>query len=118
LLSDIRFDTVHVAAYSPRPGTIATRELTDDVPRDEKERRLKLIEQLQEKIAGEINRRLSGTTVEVLVEGTKGGKWLGRTRTGKLVFSRASEYYMGQLVFITIDKTTPWSLQGKIKQKD
>jgi tRNA-2-methylthio-N6-dimethylallyladenosine synthase len=116
LLSDIRFDTVHVAAYSPRPGTIATRELTDDVPRDEKERRLKLIEQLQEKIAGEINRRLSGTTVEVLVEGTKGDKWLGRTRTGKLVFFRASEYYMGQLVFITIDKTSPWSLQGKIKQ--
>ena len=116
LLSDIRFDTVHVAAYSPRPGTIATRELTDDVPREEKERRLKLIEQLQEKIAGEINRRLSGTTVEVLVEGTKGDKWLGRTRTGKLVFFRASEYYMGQLVFITIDKTSPWSLQGKIKQ--
>lgn len=114
LLSEIQFDTVHIAAYSPRPGTLATRELPDDVPKTEKQRRLSVIEQLETGIAGEINHQLLGTTVEVLVEGTKGGKWLGRTRSDKLVFFRASGDYTGQLVNVRIDKTTPWSLQGNI----
>lgn len=116
LLTEIRFDTVHVAAYSSRPGTIAARELRDNVLQAEKQKRLHQIEQLQEGIAGEINSRLSGTTAEVLVEGTKGGKWLGRTRTGKLVFFCAGGNYLGQLVAISIGKTSPWALQGSIKE--
>ncbi|MFC2059690.1 MiaB/RimO family radical SAM methylthiotransferase, partial [Chloroflexota bacterium] len=40
LLSELRFDTVHIAAYSPRPGTIASKKFEDDVPSAEKKRRL------------------------------------------------------------------------------
>jgi len=115
LLSELRFDTVHVAAYSPRPGTIAARELADDVPAAEKARRLSEIEQLQKSIATEINARLLGETVEVLVEGMKKGKWQGRTRSDKLVFFSDNADHPGQLVNIRIDKTSPWSLQGKIE---
>ncbi len=74
-----------------------------------------MIEQLQENIATEINARLLGTMVEVLVEGKKQGKWQGRTKTGKLVFFSNSGDYLGQLVNIKIEKTSPWSLQGKIE---
>ncbi len=115
LLSALRFDTVHVAAYSPRPGTIATEELEDNIPAAEKRRRLNIIEQLQEGIATEINAQLLGNTVEILVEGKKGDKWQGRTRTGKLVFFGGNADYLGQLVNIKIDKTSPWSLQGKVE---
>ncbi len=114
LLSELRFDTVHVAAYSPRPGTIASKELTDNIPLAEKRDRLNKIEQLQEGIATEINARLLGKTVEVLVEGKKKGKWQGRTRTGKLVFFSDNGDYLGQLVKIRIEKTSPWSLQGRV----
>jgi tRNA-2-methylthio-N6-dimethylallyladenosine synthase len=114
LLADIRFDTVHVAAYSPREGTIAARDLNDDVPVDEKKRRLNMVEELQEKIATEINIELKGKTVEVLIEGRKKGKWQGRTRSDKLVFFRDNENQPGKLVEIEIEKTSPWSLQGKI----
>ncbi len=114
LLSELRFDTVHVAAYSPRPGTIASKELTDNIPLAEKRDRLNKIEQLQEGIATEINARLLGKTVEVLVEGRKKGKWQGRTRTGKLVFFSDNGDYLGQLVKIRIEKTSPWSLQGRV----
>jgi len=114
LLADIRFDTVHVAAYSPREGTIASRELVDDVPADEKKRRLNMVEELQERIATELNAELLGKTVEILVEGRKKGKWQGRTRSDKLVFFRDNENYLGKLVTIKIEKTSPWSLQGKI----
>jgi len=113
LLSEVRFDTVHVAAYSPRTGTTAAREFEDNVPQDEKRERLKKIEQLQKKVATEINHRLLGRTVEILVEGKKKGKWQGRTRTGKLVFFSDSNDHLGQLVKIRIEKTSPWSLQGK-----
>jgi tRNA-2-methylthio-N6-dimethylallyladenosine synthase len=117
LLQDTRFDTVHVAAYSERPGTIAARNYKDDIPYPEKMRRLKKVESLQETIAAEINAGLLGRKVEVLVEGEKRGKWYGRTRTGKLVFFDNSANRLGQLVEVQIEKTSPWSLQGNINSK-
>jgi len=114
LLSELRFDTVHVAAYSPRPGTSAARELEDDVPPAVKKERLNVIEQLQEKIAAEINGKLLGETLEILVESRLKGKWQGRTRTGKLVFFRDNQDYLGKLVEVQIEKTSPWSLQGTV----
>ncbi len=115
LLFELRFDIVHVAAYSPRPGTIAAREFEDDVPSAEKRQRLNKIEQLQESIAAELNTRLMGKKVEVLVEGQKGGKWWGRTRSGKLVFFSDNGDSLGKLMKIRIEKTSPWSLQGKVE---
>jgi tRNA-2-methylthio-N6-dimethylallyladenosine synthase len=114
LLSELKFDTVHVATYSQRAGTIASRECEDNIAPAEKKRRLDKIEQLQESIAAEINARLLGMTVEVLVEGKKKDKWQGRTRTGKLVFFSGNDDCRGQLVTIRIEKTSPWSLQGKL----
>jgi len=118
LLSELRFDTIHVAVYSPRTGTIAARELEDNVLATEKKRRLNMIEQLQEGIATEINARLMDKTVEILVEGKKQGKWQGRTRSDKLVFSGDHGDHLGQLVNIKVEKTSPWSLRGKIISSD
>ncbi len=115
LLEEIRFDKVHVAAYSPRPGTIAWRKIPDDIPWQEKERRLKAVEQLQERIATETNARLLGTHQEVLVEGRHKGKWQGRTRSDKLVFYSADDDQTGRLVRVRIDRTSPWSLQGVLE---
>ena len=103
LLTELRFDTVHLAVYSPRPGTIAAREMTDDVPEDEKKRRLKTLESLQETILTAINARLKGQTVEILVEGKQKGKWFGRTGTDKLVFFSNNVNYTGKLVNLKID---------------
>ena len=115
LLSELRFDTVHVAAYSTRPGTIASSKFEDNIPPDEKRRRLDKIEQLQERIATEINARLLGKTVEVLVEGRKKDKWQGRTRSGNLVFFNSDSDCLGQLMKIRIEHTSPWSLQGRVE---
>jgi tRNA-2-methylthio-N6-dimethylallyladenosine synthase len=112
LLSELNFDTVHIAAYSPRPGTFAARKLEDNVPPAEKKRRLEYIERLQEKIATRINARLKGKLVEVLVEGEKKGRWWGRTRTDKLVFFSDSRDCRGKLLKIRVEKTSPWSFQG------
>ncbi len=114
LLTELKFHTVHVAAYSPREGTSAARELEDNIPPAVKKERLCTIEQLQEKIATDHNARLLGETVEVLVEGKAKDKWQGRTRSDRLVFFHNSHDCRGQLINIRIEKTSPWSLQGKI----
>jgi tRNA-2-methylthio-N6-dimethylallyladenosine synthase len=117
LLSELRFDTVHVAPYSPRPGTLAARTLEDDVTSEEKRRRLRAVEDLEGGIAAEINSRLVGETVEILVEGRKKGRWWGRTRTGKLAFFDDEADLLGQLVDIEIVKTSAWALQGVVRQQ-
>jgi len=112
MLEEIRFDTVHVAAYSPRPDTIASREYEDNVSPEIKKNRLNRVERLQAKIANEINSQLTGKTVEILVEGNKGGKWYGRTRSNKLVFFVSGADCLGRLIDVTITKTSPWALQA------
>jgi len=113
LLAELRFDKVHVAAYSPRPGTIAWRTLADDVPQQVKMDRLHVIEELQEGIAADINARLQGTLQEVLVEGEKGGKLNGRTRSDKIVHF-SGQRRPGELVNVRVEKTSAWSLQGRL----
>jgi tRNA-2-methylthio-N6-dimethylallyladenosine synthase len=115
LLSELRFDTLHVAAYSPRPETMAAREFEDNIPYFEKKARLNTIERLQEGIASEINEQLLDKLVEILVEREVKGKWQGRTRTGKLVFFQDPDNYHGQLVNIRTEKTSPWSCQGRLE---
>ena len=112
ILEEVMFDTVHVAAYSVRPGTIASREYEDNVLPDIKRERLTRVETVQAGIAGDINSRLKGKTVEVLVEGNKKGKWYGRTRSNKLVFFGSDVDCLRQLVDVTITRTSPWALQG------
>jgi len=124
VLEKLRFDKVHVAAYSPRPGTIAWRHMEDTVPQEEKMRRLHAVEALQERVAGEINARLVGTTQEVLVEGEKEGVFTGRNRGNKLVHMRVEEgrgkkeegvrLAICELVDVRITKATAWSLQGEV----
>jgi tRNA-2-methylthio-N6-dimethylallyladenosine synthase len=121
LLEEIRFDVVHVAAYSPRPGTLA-HKWEDDVPLDEKKRRLHAVEAVQERIAREINQGYVGCVEEILLEeeheqhGVR--QWKGRTRTNKLVFvsgkggANLSPLAAGMLVPVSIERATAWSLQG------
>jgi tRNA-2-methylthio-N6-dimethylallyladenosine synthase len=115
LVQEMRFGVVHVAAYSPRPGTIAWREYQDNIPAEVKKERLSKIEELQTTIASEINSQLQGEDVEVLVEGRKKGKWFGRTRSNKLVFFEDGGDWLGRLARIQIEKTSPWSLGGQVK---
>jgi len=116
LLEELRFDKVHVAAYSPRPGTIAYRRLEDDVSEAVKKARLQRVEAIQTRIATEINAQLLGSTVEVLVEGEDKGRPHGRTRTGKIVHIDG-DAAAGDLVEVRVEKTSPWSLQGTLASR-
>jgi tRNA-2-methylthio-N6-dimethylallyladenosine synthase len=116
LLEEIGFDKVHVAAYSPRPGTVAAT-WRDDVPHAEKMMRLHAIEALQERIGRELNGKHLGEEMEILVESAERGNWMGRTRGNKIVFFPQDDSKVdrtGQLVIARITQAKPWSLQGEL----
>lgn len=113
LLRELKLDVAHIAVFSPRPNTVAAR-WPDDVPAGEKERRRKALDDLQAEVAGEINARYLGQTVEVLVEERVKGRWKGRTRTNKLVFFDDSADWKGKTARVTITWTGPWSMIGQV----
>ncbi len=110
---DLEFSKVHLARYSPRPGTVSERRMADDVPEAEKVRRHKAVEALQEQISAAANARLLGETVEVLVEDAHKGKWRGRSRHNKLVFIESDLPLRGRLVEAQVTWTGPWSMQAR-----
>ena len=104
----------HLARYSPRPDTWAARNLPDDVPDEEKWRRFRLLEDLQEQIATEIHAALMGKTVKVLFEGIQKNRWRGRSETNKLVFTESTEDLLGQIRQVRITRAGAWSLSGDL----
>ena len=113
ILAELRLDKLHLARYSPRPGTVSARRMSDDVADEEKRRRFHLIESLQKEIATEKMRRYLGQTVEVLVEERDKGRWRGRTPHNKLVFFDDARDLRGQLVPVHVTHTGPWSMSGR-----
>ncbi len=114
VLSDLRLDVAHLARYSPREGTVATRRMEDNVPEEEKMRRLHLLDDLQEEIVAEINKKYLGQTVDVLFEEKVKNRWRGRTPTNKLVFVESEDNLMGKILPVTVTWTGPWSMQANL----
>jgi len=117
LCEELRFDKIHVAAFSARPGTLAAEQEQDPalaVPEAEKEARRRELDRFQESIATERAAPFLGQTVEVLVEGESKGKWRGRSPNNKLVFFAHPQDWAGRLAQVQITHTGPWSLQGSV----
>jgi tRNA-2-methylthio-N6-dimethylallyladenosine synthase len=114
LLAELELDVAHLARYSARPKTVAARNMEDDVAEDEKMRRYRELETLQEEIASRINAAYVGNEVEILVEGKQKSRWKGRTRTNKLVFFSSPEDHLGRLVNVNIEWAGPWSMQAHL----
>jgi tRNA-2-methylthio-N6-dimethylallyladenosine synthase len=112
LLADVGCDKVHVAMYSPRPGTLSAR-WEDDIPPAEKHRRHQAIEGLQERLLRERNAKRSGNTYEVLVDREQKGRWSGRTRGNALVHVDDERNLLGTIVDVEITASSPWYLIGK-----
>src|SRR5207247_1472521 len=114
LVRRVRYDSAFLFKYSPREGTRAWK-WGDTVPDDEKARRLQRLVALQESISAEINRRLVGAEVEVLVEGParRTAGWMaGKSPQMKtVVFPGPAE--PGDLVRVRIEAATSHTLTGR-----
>lgn len=117
LMREVGFDTAFMFKYSERPGTRASKVYPDNIPEEEKVRRLNEIIALQNELSLASNKREIGKTVEVLVEGyskRSHDDMYGRTGTYKtVVFPRAGRH-IGELVNVLIEDASAATLKGKI----
>jgi tRNA-2-methylthio-N6-dimethylallyladenosine synthase len=114
MIEEIEFDVVHLAMYSPRPGTFAADKLSDDVPAVEKLRRLNELLALQKSIAAKKTARWVGRNVQVLVEGKDElGRTYGRIRQGKrAIVLKGGDIVPGELIDLRVMQATAGQLTG------
>ena len=91
--------------------------MEDNVPEEEKLRRLHMLDDLQEGILADINRKHLGETVEVLFEDKVKNRWRGRTPTNKIVFVETDDDLRGKLLPVTVTWTGPWSMQAVLQKQ-
>lgn len=115
-LRKLRFDQVHTAAYSIREGTAAA-SYPDQVPADIRMSRLNRINELQNKISLDVNKKLVGREFNILIDdyAPKGEGFLqGRTPTDKVVILEGDEALLGKFAAVRITDAENWCLHGEI----
>ncbi|GHT53375.1 tRNA-2-methylthio-N(6)-dimethylallyladenosine synthase [Bacteroidia bacterium] len=116
LMREVGFDSAFMFKYSERPGTYAAKNLPDDVPEEEKVRRLEEIIALQLELSLMRNKEGIGKTVEVLVEGfskRSREQLFGRTSQNKVVIFNKEKYRVGDLVKVKITDASAATLFGE-----
>jgi tRNA-2-methylthio-N6-dimethylallyladenosine synthase len=115
LFEAVNYDMAYVFKYSIRSGTPAA-EAGDQIPDEVKEARNRELLGLLEANSVRRNQLLEGTTPEVLVEGRdkKGIRFTGRTRGNRVVHFDADDRLIGQLVPVTITRSTSSVLYGEL----
>jgi tRNA-2-methylthio-N6-dimethylallyladenosine synthase len=117
LMKEVGFDSAFMFKYSERPGTYAQKHLPDNIPEEEKVRRLNEIIALQNQLSLESNLREVGKTVEVLVEGfskRSHNDMYGRTEQYKTVVFPRNGQKVGDLVQVRILQASAATLKGEI----
>jgi tRNA-2-methylthio-N6-dimethylallyladenosine synthase len=116
LIEEVRFDLLYSFKYSPRPGTRAAL-LDDDVPLEEKSRRLRELQALQRRITLENYRSRVGGTFEVLVDGESvrnPDQVHGRTSQNTIVNFTGTRALIGTFRQVRVTKANPNSLTGEL----
>ena len=117
LMREVGYDSAFLFKYSERPGTYASKHLPDDVPEEEKIRRLQGMIDLQNQLSEESNRRDIGKTFEVLIEGfskRSREQLLGRTSQNKVVIFDKQDLHVGQFIQVKITRASSATLFGEV----
>ena len=116
LMRKVGYDSAFMFKYSERPGTYAAKHLPDNVPEEEKLRRLNEMIHLQTELSAESNKRDEGKTFDVLVEGfskRSREQLCGRTEQNKMVVFDKKNHHIGQIVRVRIVRSTSATLFGE-----
>lgn len=117
LMREVGYDSAFLFKYSERPGTYASKHLPDDVPEEEKIRRLQGMIDLQNQLSEESNRRDIGKTFEVLIEGfskRSREQLFGRTSQNKVVIFDKQDFHVGQFIQVKITRSSSATLFGEV----
>lgn len=114
-----QYDMSYMFFYSERPGTLAARRYTDDIPEPVKKRRLQEIVALQNQLSKDSNAKDIGKSFKVLIEGDSKRSdqdWMGRNSQNKVIVFPKEAYPLqkGDYVTVTVHDSTQATLLGKI----
>ena len=116
LMREVGYDSAFMFKYSERPGTYASKHLPDDVPEEEKIRRLNELIALQTEISAQQNKKDEGKEFDVLVEGfskRSREQLCGRTEQNKMVVFPKAGHHIGEIVRVRIIGSTSATLLGE-----
>ena len=116
LMREVGYDSAFMFKYSERPGTYASKHLPDDVPEEEKIRRLNELITLQTEISAQQNKKDEGKEFDVLVEGfskRSREQLCGRTEQNKMVVFDKAGHHIGETVRVKITDSTSATLLGE-----
>ena len=116
LMREVGYDSAFMFKYSERPGTYASKHLPDDVPEEEKIRRLNELIQLQTEMSALQNKKDEGKEFDVLVEGfskRSREQLCGRTEQNKMVVFDKGSHHIGETVKVKITGSTSATLLGE-----
>ena len=117
LMDEVVFDFSYMFHYSERPGTPASKNLSDDIPSEVKKKRLAEIIDKQRQHSLLKNEQDIGKTFRVLIEGTskRSEQYLqGRNSANKVIVFPRSNYKAGEYVQVMVEEVTAATLIGKI----
>jgi tRNA-2-methylthio-N6-dimethylallyladenosine synthase len=121
LTAAVRFHSMFSFKYSERPNTLAEKRLPDDVPDEEKTRRIVALQRLQREIQSGLNERLIGHEVAVLVDAAsrrRGTELSGRTSTNIVVNLPGSPDWIGRTIGVRVERAGPHSVWGRAVDVD
>lgn len=116
LMREVRFDSAFMFKYSERPGTYAAKHLPDNVPEEEKIRRLNELIHLQTQISAERNKEDEGKEFDILLERfskRSHDQLMGRTEQNKAVVIPRGNHHIGETVRVRITGSTSATLFGE-----
>ena len=120
LMREVGYDSAFMFKYSERPGTYASKHLPDDVPEEEKIRRLNELIALQTEMSAIQNKKDEGKEFDVLVEGfskRSREQLCGRTEQNKMVVFDKAGHHIGETVRVRITGSTSATLLGEAVEK-
>ncbi len=116
LMREVGYDSAFMFKYSERPGTYASNHLPDNVPEEEKIRRLNELIALQTEISAQQNKKDEGKEFDVLVENfskRSREQLCGRTEQNKMVVFDKAGHHIGETVRVRITGSTSATLLGE-----
>lgn len=117
LMREVGYDSAFMFKYSERPGTYASKHLPDNVPEEEKIRRLNELIALQTEMSALQNKKDEGKEFDVLVEGfskRSRQQLCGRTEQNKMVVFDKGSHHIGETVRVRITGSTSATLFGTL----
>jgi tRNA-2-methylthio-N6-dimethylallyladenosine synthase len=119
IMKHSRFDFSYMFFYSERPGTLAQKRYTDDIPEEIKKRRLQEVVEIQNRLSLESNKKDLGKTFKVLIEGESKrneANWKGRSSQNKVIVFPKGNYELnkGDYVMVNVTDCTQATLLGNI----